>query len=161
MAPWQLISSRSWQFTLPPDRAGEKFAPAESGTPAEDASGSGGVLIVEDDFLIALQAESALTAAGFHVIGVAATAEEAVALAKEHKPSIAIMDIRLAGQRDGIDAAGELFRDLGLRCVFASAHDDQSTRARAEPFVPLGWLAKPYTMGSLVSVIRDAISKSG
>jgi len=161
MVPWQLISSRSWQSALPPDRGEETFAPADGMTPAEDARGSGGVLIVEDDFLIALQAESALRAAGFHVIGVAATAEEAIALAREHKPSVAIMDIRLAGARDGIDAAGELYRELGLRCVFASAHDDQATRARAEPFAPLGWLAKPYAMASLVSMIRDAISEAG
>ena len=68
------------------------------------------------------------------------------------------VDIRLAGQRDGIEAAGDLFRELGVRCIFATAHDDQRTRSRAEPFAPLGWLAKPYTMASLIASVRQAIS---
>jgi len=120
--------------------------------------GSFGVLIVEDDFLIGMQTEIALTEAGFDVVGVATTADEAVALARQHRPSLAVMDIRLAGHRDGIDAAGELFRELGIRCVFATAHDDQRTRALAEPFAPLGWLAKPYTMASLVAAVQKATS---
>jgi two-component system, response regulator PdtaR len=120
--------------------------------------GSVGVLIVEDDFLIGMQTEIALAEAGFDVVGVATTAEEAVALARQHRPSLAVMDIRLAGRRDGIDAAGELFRELGIRCVFATAHDDQRTRALAKPFAPLGWLAKPYTMASLVAAVQKAIS---
>jgi DNA-binding NarL/FixJ family response regulator len=117
-----------------------------------------GVLIVEDDFLIAMQTESALTDAGITVVGVASTAEEAVLLARQNKPVLAVMDIRLAGQRDGIEAAGDLFRELGVRCIFATAHDDQRTRSRAEPFAPLGWLAKPYTMACLIASVRQAIS---
>ena len=117
-----------------------------------------GVLIVEDDFLIAMQTESALTDAGITVVGVASTAEEAVLLARQNKPVLAVMDIRLAGQRDGIEAAGDLFRELGVRCIFATAHDDQRTRSRAEPFAPLGWLAKPYTMAPLIASVRQAIS---
>jgi two-component system, response regulator PdtaR len=68
-----------------------------------------------------------------------------------------VMDIRLAGRRDGVDAAAELFRELGIRCIFATAHDDQRTRSRAEPFAPLGWLAKPYTMASLIDYVRRAL----
>lgn len=117
-----------------------------------------GVLIVEDDFLIAMQAEGALTDAGVIVIGIASTAEEAVLLARQHKPVLAVMDIRLAGQHDGIEAAEELFRELGIKCIFATAHDDQRTRSRAEPFAPLGWLAKPYTMASLIALVRRAIA---
>jgi two-component system, response regulator PdtaR len=117
------------------------------------------VLIVEDDFLIAMQAEAALLDAGFSVSGVATTAEEAVAMAREHQPALVIMDIRLAGRRDGVEAAGDLFRELGLRCVFATAHDDLQTRTRAEPFAPLGWLSKPYTMASLISLVREALAR--
>jgi DNA-binding NarL/FixJ family response regulator len=123
-----------------------------------DAGREAGVLIVEDDFLIALQTESALIDAGFRVVGIASTAEEAIALARRKGPSVAVMDIRLSGRRDGVEAAGELFRELGVRCVFATAHDDEETRSRAEPFAPLGWLAKPYTMASLVATLRQALA---
>jgi DNA-binding NarL/FixJ family response regulator len=117
------------------------------------------ILIVEDDFLIAMEAENALLSAGFTVIGVATAADEALALARVDKPALAVMDVRLAGRRDGVDAAGDLFRELGVRCVFATAHDDQQVRARAELFEPLGWLTKPYTMTSLVRLVQAALSR--
>src|SRR5262249_48848611 len=77
------------------------------------------ILVVEDNFLIALQAETALAEAGFHVIGVAASAEEATELAAAHQPDLVVMDIRLSGTRDGIDVAIELYRDHAIRCLFA------------------------------------------
>jgi two-component system, response regulator PdtaR len=117
------------------------------------------ILVVEDDFLIALQTEAALTEAGFHVVGTAATAEEAIAIAKEDRPFLAVMDIRLASARDGIDAARQLFSEFNIRCIFATAHDDPLTRERAEPYAPLGWLAKPYTTASLVAMVMEARSK--
>ena len=117
------------------------------------------VLIVEDDFLIAMQTEIALTAAGFEVVGPATTAEEAVALAGEAQPALAVMDIRLASTRDGIDAARQLYQDFAIRCIFATAHDDAHTRGRAEPYAPLGWLPKPYTMASLVAVVAAAVAE--
>jgi two-component system, response regulator PdtaR len=117
------------------------------------------VLVVEDDFLIAMQTEVALTAAGFEVVGPAMTAEEAVALAGEAQPTLAVMDIRLASTRDGIDAARQLYQDFAIRCIFATAHDDAHTRGRAEPYAPLGWLPKPYTMASLVAVVADAVAE--
>lgn len=116
-----------------------------------------GILIVEDDFLIAMQAEAALQEAGFDVTGIAISAEEALTMARERRPGLVIMDIHLAGRRDGVEAAGDLFLELGLRCVFATAHDDQLIRSRAEPFAPLGWLSKPYTMASLVGLVRQTL----
>jgi DNA-binding NarL/FixJ family response regulator len=148
-------------FALPPSgRPDKSMSPADRAGLSDEAATAAKVLIVEDDFLIALQTESALEDAGLHVVGVATSADEAIALARQYHPAIAVMDVRLAGPRDGIEAAGELFRELGLRCVFASAHDDATTRARAQAFAPLGWLAKPYTMASLVATVRDALSRS-
>jgi two-component system, response regulator PdtaR len=142
--------------------------PTDNKTPATDAPSAAEkkeavrrILIVEDDFLIAMQTESALTAAGFDVIGTAATAEEAVALAIQTRPFLAVMDIRLASKRDGIEAAQELFQNLGVRCIFATAHDDAHTRARAEPYAPLGWLTKPYTMSSLIALVTEALTRLG
>ena len=143
----------------PPDQPRTEPLERQREVTAGQAGAGSGILIVEDDFLIAMQAEIALVDAGFSVIGVAAAADEALALAKQRRPAIAVVDIRVAGPRDGIDAAGDLFRELGVRSVFATAHDDQQTRARAEPFAPLGWLTKPYTMASLINMIRAALSK--
>ena len=115
------------------------------------------ILLVEDDYLVAMQAESALIAAGFQVIGIATTAEEAVEMAAAGDPALVVMDIRLAGKRDGIDAALDLLRLHGVRCIFATAYADEQARARAKPSNPLGWLAKPYGMAALVEMVRRSL----
>ena len=111
------------------------------------------ILVVEDDYFIAADLEYRLTEAGFAVVGVAASADEAVALAESGTPRLAIMDIRLAGQRDGVDAAIELFDRLGVPSIFVTAHGDEQTRRRAARAKPLGWLQKPYAPDSLVRTV--------
>src|SRR5258708_33232638 len=76
------------------------------------------ILVVEDDFLVAAEIEIALSDAGFDVAGDAASADQSVELAQSRRPALVGMDVRLAGQRAGIDAAVELFRQLGIRCLF-------------------------------------------
>jgi DNA-binding NarL/FixJ family response regulator len=117
------------------------------------------VLIIEDDFLVATEMEAALRDAGLQTVGIAASAREALELAVTQKPHLAVVDIRLAGGSDGVEAAVQLLRAHGIRCVFATAHADADTRARAAAASPLGWLQKPYTMASLVFLVRDALSK--
>jgi two-component system, response regulator PdtaR len=114
------------------------------------------VAVAEDDFLIAMQTEDALSAAGVRVVGVASTADEVIDLARQERPLLVIMDIRLGGTRDGIDAARELFQQFGVRCIFATANDDPRTRERAEAYAPFGWLTKPYTVASLLAAVADA-----
>jgi two-component system, response regulator PdtaR len=119
------------------------------------------VLLVEDDFLVASQIEGALSDAGFNVVGIAGSADEAMELASSEQPALCVMDIRLAGARDGIDAALELFKTRGLRCIFATAHSDAEARRRAEAAAPLGWLQKPYSPAALVAMVRDAVRELG
>jgi DNA-binding NarL/FixJ family response regulator len=134
----------------------------------DDAMGSrsadrqiGRILVVEDDYLVSSEIEAELLAAGFDVVGIATSAHEAVRLALSEGPSLIVMDIRLEGVRDGVDAALEIFKATGIRCLFASAHHDPETRRRAEPCQPLGWLAKPYTMRTLVLGVRQALKGPG
>jgi DNA-binding response OmpR family regulator len=135
-------------------------------TPAAEGGGWGTqlgkrdrILIVEDDLLIASQMETALTDAGFEVTGIASTGKEALHLVETQSPILVVMDIRLSGDRDGIDTALELFRSHGIRCIFASAYSDQEARLRAAPAAPLGWLQKPYTMASLTATASAAVSE--
>jgi len=117
------------------------------------------VLIIEDDLLIAAQIEATLADEGFEIIAVTGSGEEALELAKAQRPTLAVIDIRLSGDRDGVDTAIELFRSHGVRCVFASAFSDQDARRRAEPAAPLGWVQKPYTMASLTATVRAAVNE--
>lgn len=146
---------RSWLSWL----RGPLFAPDEhtgSQTPAEKRDR---ILIVEDDLLIASQMEAALADAGFDVIATVTTGREALELTKRQAPDLAVVDIRLAGDRDGVDTAIEMFRAHGIRCIFASAYSDQHARQRAEPAAPLGWLQKPYSMASLTDMVQAAVSE--
>ena len=122
-------------------------------------SENGRILIVEDDVLVSTQMEIALNEAGFEIVGTAASGEEALHLAELHQPDLAVMDIRLAGEKDGIDTALELFGLRGIRCIFASAHSDDDAHRRATAASPLGWLQKPYMMESLALLVRSAINE--
>jgi DNA-binding NarL/FixJ family response regulator len=149
------------QSASPERRPGPVFAQNDDSQSAKGAAAAPRILIVEDDFLIATQAEDTLIDAGFDLVGIAASAEEAIELAAAQRPALAIMDIRLAGARDGIDAALELFQRYQIRCIFATAYSGQESRSRAAPAAPLGWLPKPYTTVSLVESVRKALKDLG
>ncbi|WP_459852705.1 response regulator [Dongia sp. agr-C8] len=115
------------------------------------------ILVVEDDYFVASDLEGGLRDAGLEVVGPVPTAEEALALARSERPLLAVMDIRLAGAKDGIDAALELYRELGIRCIFASAHVEPPYRQRAAAASPLGWVQKPYTIDTVVETVKRAL----
>lgn len=115
------------------------------------------ILLVEDDFLVAMTVESDLAEGNYEITGVANSADAAVNLAKKTKPDLVVMDIRLVGPRDGVDAALEIFDATGIRCLFATANADAQARARAAPGAPLGWLQKPYGREGLLSALADAV----
>ncbi len=133
--------------------AAESSAPEPHASPASSPC----ILLVEDDFLVGMEMETGLAEAGYEVAGIAATAEEAVALAAERRPALVVMDIRLASARDGVDAALEIYRTLGIRSLFATANGDAQVRARAAPARPLGWVAKPYRVETLLKAVEAAL----
>jgi DNA-binding NarL/FixJ family response regulator len=134
------------------------FSPDER-LPAETGARPARILIVEDDYLAATEIETALREAGFEVVGVASSADESVRLVRSESPALVIMDVRLAGRSDGVDAALTIFRETGVRCIFATAHNDAHIRSRAQPAAPLGWLAKPYAPHSLIAMVRRALAQ--
>jgi two-component system, response regulator PdtaR len=79
------------------------------------------VLIVEDEPLIALSLRDVLTLAGFEVVGVAARVSDALTIAQNTPPDVTILDVRLAGKRDGIEGAVQLRRILNIPVVFLTA----------------------------------------
>jgi two-component system, response regulator PdtaR len=142
---------------LPRCRPQLVFARDDSAGSAKQAEPPARILIVEDDFLVADEIDGALSDAGFDVVGIAASAHQAMELAQSQKPALAVMDVRLAGEGDGIHAAVEIFRKFGIRCIFATAQNDKDSLERAQPAMPLGWLQKPYSIVSLVNAVRRAL----
>jgi DNA-binding NarL/FixJ family response regulator len=140
------------------DRGTSGFSPDERSS-QESTQELPRILVVEDDYLAALEVEAGLVEAGFEVVGIAISADEAVKLARSERPVLIVMDIRLRGSRDGIDAALEIFRESGIQCIFATAHQTAQTRSRAQAAAPLGWLPKPYALDSLIALVKKALAE--
>ena len=117
------------------------------------------ILIVEDQYFVAIDSEMHLRSAGFECVGLAATAQQAVQLACECKPDLVLMDIRLAGESDGVQAAIDIYRDCGIRSIFTSGHADGVVREQTCKAEPLGWLDKPYSNADLVRAVSEGLSQ--
>jgi DNA-binding NarL/FixJ family response regulator len=115
------------------------------------------VLIVDDEFLIATLWSILVQNMGLEVCGIAATADEAVALAKEHRPAVVLMDVRLRGVRDGVDAALEIHESLGSKMIFITGSSEPRTRVRIELDHPTATLFKPVSDRQLRGAIEDAL----
>lgn len=117
------------------------------------------VLIVEDEALLALMMEEDLTARGFPVVGTAATAEEAVSLALGERPAVILMDVRLRGRRDGIDAALEIYRSHPeIRVVFVTGSQERRTVDRIHEDHPAEVLFKPVAPADIAATILQVVA---
>jgi two-component system, response regulator PdtaR len=114
------------------------------------------ILIVEDQYLVAVDAELQLRAAGFQCVGFATTAQQAMSLTEEMSPDLILMDVRLAGDSDGVGAAIAIYERFGIRSIFASGHADARVREEAQAAHPLGWVTKPYGGEELVRLVTNA-----
>jgi CheY-like chemotaxis protein len=115
------------------------------------------ILIVEDNRFVARQFESVLTDAGCEIADIVTTADDAVRVALERRPQLVLMDIYLPGQRDGVEAAIEIFERCGIRSILASAPVDFAVKTRAEAARPLAWLPKPFSDKKLIATVEQAI----
>lgn len=137
-----------------------KRRPRPSSARAQAASGltRARLVVAEDEYFVGVTIEQALREAGHEVLAVVATGEEAVRESLRLRPDLVLLDIRLAGRMNGIEAALEL-RAQGLTCLFASAHSDASTRAAGDRAEPAGWLTKPFSDGELLSSVAAALGR--
>ena len=113
------------------------------------------VLLVEDEGLIALDISNRLTALGHEVVGAVATAEEAFEKAAE--ADIVLMDIRIDGPMDGVEAAARIRDRYHVPVVFLTAHSDRPTLDRAKVTGAFGYLVKPIAHASLNTAIEIAL----
>src|SRR4051812_48263164 len=101
------------------------------------------ILVVEDDFGVASEIEAKLSRLGYAVVGSTPRGEDAPALALGARPDLILMDIRLEGTVDGIDAAHEIRKTCHIPVVFVTAYADDETLKRASSSGPFGYLIKP------------------
>ncbi|KQC05493.1 MAG: two-component system response regulator [Methanoculleus sp. SDB] len=121
----------------------------------------GTILVVEDDIIIATLLQTRLKKLGFSVVHISATAEDAIMKATELKPDLALMDIRLKGESDGIGAAEAIREKENIPVIYLTSHSDEDTLERAKKTKPAGYIIKPFTDDILRTTIEIALYSSG
>jgi CheY-like chemotaxis protein len=101
------------------------------------------ILVVDDDHLICEYLTMTIQDLGYVVCGCAASAEEAVRMSHRHQPGVILMDVRLRGQGDGIDAALEIRKTQDIPIIFVTGSNEPETLARINNHDPAAVLIKP------------------
>ena len=114
------------------------------------------ILVAEDETLIRMDLVEMLTEAGYEVIAQATNGEEAIALANEHKPDLAILDVQMP-VLDGISAAEEIIAIAPVLMLTAFSQRELVDRARDAGV--MAYVVKPFTISDLVPAIEIAISR--
>ncbi len=117
-----------------------------------------GILIVEDEWVVARDMQRCLEDAGYRVTGTVATPADALHQLETDPADLALIDIVLGGE-DGISLAAQL-HDRGVPFVYVTAHTDPETLARAKETEPLGYVVKPFDDRQLRSTIELALHTS-
>jgi len=117
----------------------------------------GKILVVDDDRLVLATVTYGLVAAGYEVID-ADNGDDAILLAREHRPALALLDIRMEG-KSGFDVA-ETLRDVyGIPFMFLSAFADEATRKRVQALGALDYLIKPLGVDQIVPAVEAAFAR--
>jgi two-component system cell cycle sensor histidine kinase/response regulator CckA len=117
------------------------------------------ILIVEDEGLIARDMAGRLERAGYAVVGIADSGEEALLKVAELKPELIVMDIRINGDMDGVETATKVRERFDVPIIYLTAHNDRKTLERAKLTAPYGFLTKPLQQSTLQDSIEFAIYK--
>lgn len=116
------------------------------------------VLVVDDEFLIAQGLSMQIEDMGLVVCGTAATADEAVALTQLHRPAIVLMDMRLLGEKDGVDAALVIYETVGSKVIFITGSREPATIERIKLDHPAAVLFKPVSDQQLRAAVEAAMA---
>lgn len=114
------------------------------------------ILVVEDNRVVARDIQRQVARIGHTVVGIAASGEQAVALAAATQPHLVLMDIHIEGSIDGIEAAQRLRARSRIGIIYVTAYADEETVRRASVTEPLGYLIKPLNESELRSAIDKA-----
>jgi PAS domain S-box-containing protein len=119
----------------------------------------GKILVVEDEPIVALDLQQEVEQLGLSVVGQAESADEALLAAEENRPDLALMDVRIVGSMDGIQAARLLREAYGIPVIFLTSYSDESTIKRAARELPYGYLTKPFQRRELKAALEVGLHR--
>ena len=114
------------------------------------------ILVVDDDRLVLATLAHGLTQAGYDVID-ADNGDDAILLAREHRPDLALLDIRMQG-KSGFDVAAYLREYCHMPFMFLSAFSDEQTAAQVKALGAVAYLVKPLDIGQILPVVEAALA---
>ncbi|MDZ7967998.1 MAG: response regulator [Nostoc sp. DedSLP03] len=119
------------------------------------------ILVVEDEAIVAKDLQYRLNKFGYLVPAIASSGEEAINIAREISPDLVLMDIKLKGSMDGIEAAEEIYKRLDIPVIYLTAYADENTLERAKITEPFAYLLKPFKERELQTNIEITLIKHG
>ena len=117
----------------------------------------GKILVVDDDRLVLATVTHGLSEAGFEVID-ADNGDDAILLAREHRPALALLDIRMEG-KSGFDVAETLRDAYRIPFMFLSAFADSATRRKVDELGAVDYLIKPLEVGQIIPAVEAALAR--
>lgn len=117
------------------------------------------ILVVEDEAIVAMVIKRRLKDLSYIVSGVASTGKDAITKVEGTFPDLVLMDIRLKGDMDGIEATKIIKDRFSLPVVYLTAHSDDVTFKKAKETDPDGYILKPFTEKDLSTTIEIALHK--
>lgn len=119
------------------------------------------ILIVKVERIVAECMAQCLARAGYDIVGIAKSGEEAVRISGESKPDLILMDIVNRDDLDGIKTAAIIRERFKIPFIFLTVDSQEGVLERANAMEPLGYLVKPYEEASLVLAVETALHKAG
>lgn len=115
------------------------------------------ILIVEDEGIVAIGIKATLLGFGYKVLPIAISGESAIRIAAEHGPDLILMDIKLRGRLNGIEAATVIKKQYSAPIIYCTAHSDPATLEAARNTNPFAILMKPIKDDELRATIQSAL----
>jgi CheY-like chemotaxis protein len=135
------------------------FANVYSAEGAMSRAGPRNILIVEDEAIQAMSLHDKLVDLGYGIPAAVGSGEQAVQAAGKYHPDLVLMDIKLSGRMDGVEAARQIRELFEIPVVFMSAYSDIDTLQRALLTCSAGYLVKPVLLENLSKVIEKALQQ--
>ncbi|MCK5050460.1 MAG: response regulator [Candidatus Cloacimonetes bacterium] len=111
------------------------------------------ILIAEDEVLIAKWLKIELEDAGYEVFDFVTTGEDTLAVSLEKKPDIILLDIHLASEMDGIDAAEKIYSEMNIPVIFMTGYNEADVIERAQKTKPVALIEKPVGLYNIKPII--------
>lgn len=117
------------------------------------------IIVVEDDFVIALDIRGILEEAGFSVITNIVSVEQAILCVEENKPDLVLIDINLKKDKDGVNLGHYLLKKGGIPYIYISSYSDNFTLERVKETRPFGFIVKPFKKADVTTTVSLVLNQ--